>query len=194
VTLWVVELGVAPPPAPPPHGDPDIREATAGGGVAATAAVIEARLARGCRRFEAWVGPDLGASCWVSTGREWIGEVERELRLPTGDCYIWNCVTLPSFRRRGLFRALVGAAVTTARREDFARAWIGSVDEASWTGQALRDAGFTQAARVELRGLAGIGLLHLEPAVDADPGAVASARAGLKTRGWAVQPRRSRTH
>lgn len=145
-------------------------------------------MARGCRRFEAWVGPNLGASCWVSTGSEWIGEVERELRLPTGDCDAWNCVTLPLFRRRGLFRAPVAAVVTTAGREGFARAWIGCVDEASWTGPALRDAGFKQAARVELLQLAGIGLLHPEPAIDADPGAVAAARAGLKTRGWAVQP------
>ena len=190
----MVELGVAPPPSPPPREGPDIREATAGGGVAATAAVIEARLARGCRRFEAWLGPNLGASCWVSIGSEWIGEVERELRLPTDDCYVWNCVTLPPFRRRGLFRALVVSMVTTAAREGFARAWIGSVDEASWTGPALRAAGFKQAARVELLGLAGIGLLRLDPAIDADPGAVAAARAGLQTRGWALQPRRSRAH
>jgi hypothetical protein len=80
--------------------------------------------------------------------------VERELRLPTGDCDAWNCVTLPLFRWRGLFRAPVAAVVTTAGREGFARAWIGCVDEASWTGPALRDAGFKQAARVELLQLA----------------------------------------
>lgn len=193
----MVELGAAPPPSPPPREGPDIREATSRGRVPATAAdvaLMEARWARGCRRFEAWVGPDLAASCWVSTGSEWIGEVERELRLPTGDCYVWNCVTLPPFRRRGLFRALVVSVVTTAGQEGFARAWIGSVDEAAWTGPALRGAGFRPAARVELLGLAGVGLFHLEPASDADPGAVAAARAGLKTGGWAVQPRRSRPH
>src|SRR4029077_20283925 len=38
--------------------------------------LVAARLSRGCRCFGAWAGDELLGYAWLSTGPEWIGEVD----------------------------------------------------------------------------------------------------------------------
>jgi GNAT superfamily N-acetyltransferase len=200
VTLWVADLAAPPPPAPPPVTGAEIREVRSGNRAALEAPlrgdVALPRFDRGCRCFTAWVGEQLGAFCWVSTGHEWIGEIERELFLPEGDAYIWNCVTMPQHRRSGLFRVLVAEAVAATRREGFAHAWIGCVPQASWTAATLRGSGFIPAARVGLAGVRGLGLslVHLTPLDEADPALVSSVKSALALSGWSIQRRRALVH
>src|SRR6266851_5725936 len=69
--------------------------------------LVEVRLARGCRCFGGWIDGELAGYGWLSTGSEWIGELELEIRPSVGEGYIWNCFTLADKRRRGVLRAVL---------------------------------------------------------------------------------------
>lgn len=89
--------------------------------------LVAKRMARGCRCFAVWIEDSLAGYGWLSTGPEWIGEIQLELRPGPGEGYIWNCVTIPHHRRKGVFGSLVAGIREIARREGLKRLWIGSV-------------------------------------------------------------------
>jgi GNAT superfamily N-acetyltransferase len=138
----------------------------------------EARLVRGCRCFAAWLDGRVAGYGWLSTGAEWIGELEREIVLPPGEAYAWNCVTLPASRRRGVFRALLGCIAESARRDGARRLWIGSAGglggPPAGTG-AIGEAGFVPALRAELLALPGLRVVvaRTVPAAGREPSGTA---------------------
>ena len=97
-----------------------------GAAMAAESDLGSLRLARGCRCFAAWDGPRVVAYGWLTRRSEWIGEVRLEIAPGPGEAYVWNCVTLPEHRRRGLFRALLLFIRARSREEGCSRLWIGS--------------------------------------------------------------------
>src|SRR5205807_2129689 len=128
-TLWAAELGGG---SPPPSSTPGAVTEVGPGAVPALEAAMGdqrhlagLRLARGCRCFGAWLGEEMAGYGWLSAGPEWIGELGLEIRPPPGEAYVWNCVTLPAHRRRGLFRALLLGVAAIAGREGIARLWLG---------------------------------------------------------------------
>jgi GNAT superfamily N-acetyltransferase len=139
--------------------------------------LVLARLARGCRCLAVRAGGEVAGYGWLSTGPEWIGELGLEIRPAPGEIYVWNCVTLPAHRRRGLFRALLETAVESAGREGLDRLWIGTVDGIGES--AVAHARFAPVLGVEVLELAGLGWLSLRPTPGADGDAVAAARASL---------------
>jgi GNAT superfamily N-acetyltransferase len=90
--------------------------------------LVDLRLGRGCRAFVGCAGGEVVAFGWLSTGKEWIGELGLEIRPPASEAYVWNCVTLPAHRHRGYFRALLGQVVAVARDEGLSRLWMGALD------------------------------------------------------------------
>ena len=50
----------------------------------------------------------LAAYGWVSFGEEFVGELGLHLKLLPGEAYIWDCVTVPAFRQKHLYSALLG--------------------------------------------------------------------------------------
>jgi GNAT superfamily N-acetyltransferase len=116
------------------------------------------RLRRGCRCFAAWEGSALLGYGWLSSGSEWIGEVGLEITPGPLEAYVWNCVTLPEHRRRGVFRLLVQSVCERMREEGLRRLWIASLRGSAES--ALRPPGFKAALRIERDGDA----LRLEPA------------------------------
>ena len=89
--------------------------------------LVAKRMARGCRCFAVWMENSLAGYGWLSTGPEWIGEIQLELTPGPGEGYIWNCVTIPHHRRKGVFGSLVAGIREVARGEGLKRLWIGSV-------------------------------------------------------------------
>jgi hypothetical protein len=157
--------------------------------------LVGPRLARGCRCFAARRGPEVLAYGWLSSGPEWIGEVELEVRPGPGEAYVWNCVTLPGHRRRGHFRGLLLHVVATACRERLVRLWIGSLEGGAEA--ALAGAGFEPVLRIAVRRLPGLRWLTVRPAPGADPALVAAAMLALgegrrRPRGGPRRPRRRR--
>ena len=107
--------------------------------------LVGPRFARGCRCFAVMAGGEIAGYGWLSTGPEWIGELQLEIRPRKGEAYIWNCVTLDAHRRRGVFRSLVAGIAEAARRSGVERVWIGTVAIPAET--ALAPLGFRPAAR-----------------------------------------------
>lgn len=109
--------------------------------------LVALRLERGCRCFAAWNGDAVVGYGWLSTGPEWIGEVGLELAPAAGEAYVWNCVTLPEHRLRGVFRRLVAAIQDCAAAEGLQRLWIASLAGTAET--ALGPLGFEPVVRIK---------------------------------------------
>ena len=99
------------------------------------------RLARR-RCFTARVEGAIAAYCWISTAHECIGEMERELQLPAGEAYIWDCATRPEFRGRHVYGSLLSHIIGELRCEGVRRIWIGASLDNRPSLRAFRHAGF----------------------------------------------------
>jgi len=120
-----------------------VTPAAAAGLVAAMAGegeLVALRMARGCRCFAAVEGEEVSAYGWLSSGAEWIGEIRLEVKPEAGEVSVWNCLTLPSHRRRGMFRAVLVRISSALKEEGVGRLWIAS--GGGGAEKALPDAGF----------------------------------------------------
>jgi GNAT superfamily N-acetyltransferase len=131
-TLWALDLGAAPVVAAPRVAATcgEVRATEAAALVSATrssdALELLRRFVTGSRCFVARVDGALAAWGWVSFGVEEIGELERSLRMGADEAYCWDCGTLPAYRRRGLYTALLGHIGGALRAEGMRRLWIGA--------------------------------------------------------------------
>ena len=110
-------------------------------GRAASAEILQ-RFETGRRCYTAWVGDQLASYGWVSFDEEHIGELNLRIRLLPGEAYIWDCATIPAFRRNHLYSALLGYVVGELYAEGFCRAWIGADMENMPSQQGIARAGF----------------------------------------------------
>jgi GNAT superfamily N-acetyltransferase len=127
--------------------------------------------------FAVWIDGALGGYGWLSTGPEWIGELQLEIKPREREAYIWNCVTVPEHRRRGVFRSLVVGMVAAARRLGVRRVWIGSV--AIPAEQALAPIGFRPALYFDVARVAGLHLMRVSRSSEAALAAHGSAVVGM---------------
>lgn len=125
----------------------------------AEAGLVATRLARGCRAFAVCRDEQLAGYGWLSTGPEWIGEAGFEIRPGPSEGYIWNCVTLPAYRRQGVFAELLASLVGRAGAEGLTRLWIASL--AGTAESAVRRAGFSEVIVLDAGRLARLRLLRL---------------------------------
>jgi GNAT superfamily N-acetyltransferase len=150
-TLWICELDGAPPPVTPRAAagfqelEADrVEQLAAVMGSGQTRHVYE-RLRSGRRCFIAVIDGAIASYAWVSIRCEWMGELERVLLLPEGECYIWDCATVPAHRRQRLYAALLGHILTALRGEGVRRAWIGASQANHPSTQGIVIAGFRPA-------------------------------------------------
>jgi GNAT superfamily N-acetyltransferase len=143
--------------------------------------LVAARLARGCRCFGAWAGDDLLGYGWLSSGPEWIGEVDLEIRPGDREAYIWNCVTLPPHRRQGVFGAMVAGIAARARTEGLSRLWIGSV--AIPAEKVIPRAGFAPVLHFSSELLSGIRWVKVRSDTEVEPDLLAAGREVLAVGG-----------
>jgi GNAT superfamily N-acetyltransferase len=104
------------------------------------------RFEKGRRCYTAWVGDQIASYGWVSFEEEDIGELNLCVRLPPGEVYIWDCATIPAFRRNHLYTALLGYIIQELRVEGLCRAWIGADFENKPSQQGMTRAGFHHVA------------------------------------------------
>jgi GNAT superfamily N-acetyltransferase len=139
--------------------------------------LVATRMARGCRCFGAWLGDELAGYGWLSTGPEWIGELELVITPRDGEGYIWNCFTIPPLRRRGVLRALLAGIRTSAHDEGLSRLWIGSV--AIPAERAFGPSGFTPALVFSSEVIAGYRWIEVAPASGTDAALVEAAHRAI---------------
>jgi ribosomal protein S18 acetylase RimI-like enzyme len=186
--LWALEL---------PEGGggadqrPGVRIGPVGGAetghLAAAMGLAEAevlgRLARGCRVIAAWQGDEVASYCWISAHREHVGELARDLSLPAGESYVWDCATVPRYRGQGFYRSLLRKIAETLSGEGQRRVWIGASTTNEASNRTFGTVGFRPAASIVSVRLAGRGVIvRLQGAEGADPTLVAAARYALTGR------------
>ena len=123
--------------------------------------LVKPRFARGCRCFAVVVDGSIAGYGWLSTGPEWIGELQLEITPGPAEGYLWNCVTLPGHRRKGIFSSLLIGVSQIARNEGMRRLWIGSVDIPA--ERAMRPSGFRPALRFRTQTFMGVHSLVVRP-------------------------------
>lgn len=143
--------------------------------------LVATRLARGCRCFGAWLGDDLAGYGWLSSGPEWIGEIDLEITPGAGEAYIWNCLTLPAQRRKGVFRALMAGIAARAHEERMSRLWIGSV--AIPAEKAVPQVGFVPVLHFSSEVLSGIRWLKVRSETGVEPVLLVAGREVLAVGG-----------
>jgi hypothetical protein len=104
------------------------------------------RFGKGRRCYTGWVGDQIVVYGWVSFEEEDIGELNLCVRLLPGEVYIWDCATIPTFRRNHLYSALLGNIIEELRAEGLCRAWIGADFENKPSQQGISRAGFHHVA------------------------------------------------
>jgi ribosomal protein S18 acetylase RimI-like enzyme len=136
-----------------------------------------------CRRLEserrcygAWVEGRLAAYGWVSFSEEWIGELRLELQLQPGEAYIWDCVTLPEFRQKGLYSALLVFIAGELRREATRRFWIGADLENLPSQKGIARAGFRAVAHLVIERQLGMRMVWAQGVEGAPEELVADVR------------------
>jgi hypothetical protein len=149
--------------------------------------LVGIRHARGCRCFAAYAGEQVAAYGWLSTGAEWIGEIRLEIRPEAGEAYIWNCLTLPAHRRRGMFWAVLIRICSDLQGEGLQRLWIASAGGAV---NAVVAAGFRPVLLLgeSPLGLARLRLVRAHAAPEAEPALVSAARRVLAGGGRPLGP------
>jgi GNAT superfamily N-acetyltransferase len=186
LTLWAADLrGASPPPAPAAPSVVEVDRALVPMVEVAMGderPLVRLRLERGCRCFAARIGDGIAGYGWLSIGPEWIGELGLEIRPAHGEAYLWNCVTLPEYRNRGYYRALLLHVVAVAAQEGLSRLWIGSVDGAAES--AVVGAGFRPILNFRSVTALGWRWIRARGAAGADPGTIAAALSSLDGTGF----------
>ncbi|HWQ14097.1 MAG TPA: GNAT family N-acetyltransferase [Roseiflexaceae bacterium] len=147
-TLWVMDAGDAPPLVRPrvaaqfhELSDADRAELAAAMSLPTTEP-IQRRLQSGRRCFALNVGGRVSSYGWATRGAERVGELEREFHLQDDEAYIWDCATLPGWRRQGLYSALLSHIAHRLRQEGVARVWIGASRQNRASVRGFANAGF----------------------------------------------------
>lgn len=126
--------------------------------------LVASRFARGCRCFAVSIDGAIAGYGWLSTGTEWIGEIQLEITPQPKQGYIWDCATLPAHRQKGVFRSLLVGISDIARGDGLKRLWIGTI--AIPAEKALAPSGFMPALHFTSIRLGGWHVLRMRASSD----------------------------
>ena len=151
-TIWVLNLDKEAPaviprlPADFRRITLDLAPALASSTDSLTVTEITQRLESGRQCFAAWVEGQAVAYGWVSFEHEDIGELNLRIKLVPGEAYIWDCATLPAFREKLLYSALLVYILGELRAQNRCRAWIGADYDNVVSQKGIARAGFHHVA------------------------------------------------
>ena len=151
-TIWVLNLDKEMPAVIPRiHADfrrvtPDLAPVLASSTGSLTLAEITKRLDNGRQCYAAWMDGQIAAYGWVSFKEEDIGELNLRIKLLPGEAYIWDCATLPAFREKLLYSALLIYILGELRAQNICRAWIGADYDNLASQKGMARAGFHHVA------------------------------------------------
>jgi GNAT superfamily N-acetyltransferase len=104
-----------------------------------------ARMASGHRLYVGYLGPAAVTYGWVATQAAGIGELRVHFSIPGSDRYLWDFVTHPTFRGRGLYPRLLQAIIQAEAAQRF---WIIHAPENVPSGLGIHRAGFTSVGHL----------------------------------------------
>lgn len=121
---------------------------------------VEARLGAGHRVYVASLDGAAASYGWVATLSAAIGELDLAFALPAGDRYLWDFVTLPAWRGRGIYPRLLRAIVAQEGRAA-ARFWIIAAPENVASGKGIAKAGFAPVGDLSFLRERGVGTVAI---------------------------------
>ena len=158
----------------------------------------EQRLSDGQACAVARHGRDIVAYCWLTCAPAWAGEIDRFVVPGPADVYLYEAFTLPEWRGRALFPALLGRLVSFALARGRQRALIFVLASNRPSRRAIERAGFREvrrgvaasdvAAALPVVSKAPVGALARDPGREqAGRRALDRARAGGRAEGDAMR-------
>ena len=141
------------------------------------------RLASGKRCYAAWINNEIAAYGWVSRSAECIGEIEHEIQLQPNEAYIWDCATLPRYRQKGLYIALLVFICSELHNEGLRQVWIGSSVKNKPSLRGFSRAGFLPVITLNYFRMLNLSVLWVTGDPDATRSSIASAR-HILTSNW----------
>ena len=180
-TIWMLDLDQEPPTlAPRIQADfrpvtPDLAPALASSTGLSPEGIIR-RLESGRQCYAAWVDDQSVAYGWVSFQYEDIGELNLRIRLLLGEAYIWDCATLPAFREKGLYSALLGYILRQLHAQTLCRVWIGADYDNIASQKGMARAGFQHVADLVIQRVLAIRQVWAVGLPDVPESIVAEAR------------------
>jgi hypothetical protein len=123
---------------------------------------IARRYDAGHRAYVAQLNGEPAGWGWVATRTASIGELGAAFALPEGERYLWNFVTLPSHRGRGVYPRLLQSIVRT-ESEEAERFWVAYAPENRASGSGITKAGFVALAEMSFDGVGRAALRALQP-------------------------------
>jgi len=85
---------------------------------------------------------------WVTLTFQAMGESGWMFKAPIGDAYLYDFATLPQYRGRGYYPALLRYIVADLAKQDIGRAWIGTAPGNDVSARSIARAGFQKVADV----------------------------------------------
>jgi GNAT superfamily N-acetyltransferase len=120
-----------------------------------------ARLEAGHRVYVASIDGTPAAYGWVATMSASIGELAMAFAVPERDRYLWDFVTLPAFRGRGIYpRLLQGIVASEGVAAD--RFWIIHAPENAASSSGIAKAGFTAVSELSFLPGDGVGAVIVD--------------------------------
>ncbi len=150
-------------------------------------AEVARRLAAGRRAYVIRAGEPVVSYGWVSFDEEEVGELEGAIRVGPGEAYIWDCATLPAWRGRGLYPALLRAIARELAAEGFTWVWIAAAADNFPSLRGFVKAGYARVGVVRYVRIGRWRRLRVAGDPAAPPAQLASAR-----RAFACSPPRTR--
>ncbi len=105
--------------------------------------IVNARFNQGEVCGVAWFNSAVVSYCWVAFQQAEVGEVNRIIKLRSNELYLYEAFTLPDYRGRGLFPALLTAILSFARSQGYSRALIFSLSKNRPSLRGIEKAGFS---------------------------------------------------
>jgi GNAT superfamily N-acetyltransferase len=115
-----------------------------------TADEIDKRVYRGHQPYLATIHGEPAAYGWSAWKRAEIGELGIDFALPEGNHYLWDFVTLPLYRGRGIYPHML-QGIIKAELGQTERFWIGHDTENIASARGIEKAGLPVIGEVWLR-------------------------------------------
>ena len=184
-TIWVLNLDKEMPAVSPRvHADfrrvtPDLAPALASSTSSLPLTEIAKRLESGRQCYAAWVDGRVAAYGWVSFEDEDIVELNLRIKLLPGEAYIWDCATLPAFREKRLYSALLIYILRELRLQNLCRAWIGADMDNTASQKGMARAGFRHVADLVIERVLAMRQVWVTGLPDVPDSIVAEARSAF---------------
>jgi predicted acetyltransferase len=151
-TIWMLNLDQAIPVVTPlveamfrRVGPESVAELAMAKDVSASTEILK-RFDENRRCYAAWIENKIVTYGWVSLNEEFVGELNLRLRLLEGEAYIWDCATLPAYRQRHLYSALLVHILSELQTAGLCRVWIGADQDNIASQRGIARAGFRRIA------------------------------------------------